>query len=286
MKKIILLLLIFVFTSPAYAIKIGLQDNVKSTYIGTSNDGQILNGRNQKVIFLPKSRIPYTIKAYKKKIAIKIKNRYYDLATDYIVVRSSQNGYVATKKRWYRGDLIVYNLNGKLTVVNSLPMELYIQGVVPAEMPSNWNYEAHKAQAIAARSYAMANLRKRASRGYDLRDTPHDQAYGGASAETEQTNRAVQATRGVVLTYNNNIIPAYYHAASGGHTVNSGIPWTHDLPYIKAVPGFDEGIRKNGHGVGMSQYGANNLAKKGYNAYQILNYFYNNIKFAVLKSDF
>lgn len=286
MKKIFLLFLILLFALPAQAIKIGLMDDVKTTYIGTSNNGQILNGRNSRVIFLPKARVPYTIKAYKKKIAIKIKEQYYDLATDYIIVRSDQNGFVATKKRWYRGDLIVYNLNGKLTVVNSLPIEQYIQGVVPSEMPSSWNFEAHKAQAIAARSYAMANLRKRASRGYDLKDTPVDQAYGGASAETIQTNRAVQATSGVVLTYNNSIIPAYYHAASGGHTVTSSTPWSRDLPYIKAVPAYDDGIRKNGHGVGMSQYGANNLAKKGYNAYQILNYFYNNIKFAVLKSDF
>ena len=59
-----------------------------------------------------------------------------------------------------------------------------------------------------------------------------------------------------------------------------------ELSYIKSVPGYDDGIRKNGHGVGMSQHGANNLANKGYNAYQILNYFYKNVKFSVTKNQY
>ena len=117
-----------------------------------------------------------------------------------------------------------------------------------------------------------------------LKDTPEDQAYGGASAETPQTSRAVMQTRGIVLTYGGKVIPAYYHASSGGKTVSSGAVWARDLPYIKSVPAYDEGIRKNGHGVGMSQHGANNLANKGYNAYQILNYFYKNVKFSVVKT--
>ena len=165
-----------------------------------------------------------------------------------------------------------------------MPIEDYLLGVVPSEMPSKWNIEAHKAQAIAARSYAIANLGKRKHSGYDLKDTPLDQAYGGASAETPQTTRAVMQTRGIVLTYGGKVIPAYYHASSGGKTVSSGAVWARDLPYIKSVPAYDEGIRKNGHGVGMSQHGANNLANKGYNAYQILNYFYKNVKFSVVKT--
>ena len=156
-------------------------------------------------------------------------------------------------------------------------------GVVPSEMPSKWNIEAHKAQAIAARSYAIANLNKRGSRGYDLKDTPQDQAYGGATSETSQTTYAVLSTKGEVLTYNDEIIPAYYHASSGGKTIQAGEIWDHDLPYIQSVDGFDSGIRKKGHGVGMSQYGANNLANRGFSARQILNYFYKDVGFARIK---
>ena len=149
-------------------------------------------------------------------------------------------------------------------------------------MPSKWNYEALKAQAIAARSYAIANRGKRASHGYDLKDTPEDQAYGGASSETATTNSAVIETKGEVITYNRKIIPAYYSASAGGHTRNSGSVWNKDLPFLKSVPSFDEDVKKNGHGLGMSQHGANRLAQNGYSAYQILTYYYNNVKFGKL----
>jgi stage II sporulation protein D len=124
---------------------------------------------------------------------------------------------------------------------------------------------------------------KRAKYGYDLKDTPEDQAYGGASAETKQTNNAVEETKGIVLVCQGKIVPAYYSASAGGTTKNASQVWTHDLPFIKSVPSFDDGIKKNGHGVGMSQYGANNLAKRGYNGYQILRHFYANTKFARLR---
>ena len=86
------------------------------------------------------------------------------------------------------------------------------------------------------------------------------------------------------LIHNNKIIPAYYHASSGGRTLSAGEVWSHDLPYIQSVDGFDYGVRKKGHGVGMSQYGANNLANMGYSAKQILNYFYKDVRFARIRN--
>ena len=192
-------------------------------------------------------------------------------------------GFVSVKGKWYRGIVMIQNKNGKLTVINNVPLEDYLKGVVPSEMPSSWATEAHKAQAIAARSYALANLGKRARYGYDLKDTPEDQAYGGASAETADTNYAVDQTKGIVLTYNMKVINAYYSASAGGQTNTNS--WGSSLPYLRSVPSFDDNVKKNGHGVGMSQHGANNLAKQGYNAYQILQYFYNDVKFARVNPD-
>ena len=74
------------------------------------------------------------------------------------------------------------------------------------------------------------------------------------------------------------VINAYYSASAGGQTNTNS--WGTSLPYLRSVPSFDDNVKKNGHGVGMSQHGANNLAKQGYNAYQILQYFYNDVKFA------
>lgn len=284
-KFIFIAVILFCFQNQANAIRIGLNEGVKKTYVGSSQNAQFSDANTGKLLFVSRSFFPYSIKAYGDSIAIKVKGRYYDCATNAIFIQNPNGkGFLATKKKWYRGDIVIYNIEGTLTIVNSLPLEEYLMGVVPSEMPSKWNIEAHKAQAIAARSYALANLGKRNSHGYDLKDTPADQAYGGATSETPQTTYAVLSTRGEVLTYDNKIIPAYYHAASGGKTVSAGEVWNHDLPYIQSVEGFDNGVRKKGHGVGMSQYGANNMANKGFSARQILHYFYKDVNFSKLKT--
>lgn len=281
--KFILTLLVYVTVStPTYAIKIGLIDSVPFTYIGTSTQGYIIDTNTNKSIYRIEAMKPYKFKAKKNVVIIESGSHEYNLGASMVQVRPIDNGFCSVKQKWYRGEFILKAVNGNLTVINNLNLEDYLRGVVPSEMPSKWNFEAQKAQAIAARSYAIANLNKRGSRGYDLKDTPEDQTYGGASSETSQTNRACDETRGIVITYDQKVIPAYYSASAGGHTINSGDVWAKDLPYLRAVPSFDDNVKKNGHGIGMSQHGANNLAGKGYNAYQILTYFYNNVKFGKL----
>ncbi len=290
MRKILLYIFFAIFIQivsiqTSEAIRIGLSVDVKQSYFGTSTEGLIYDAKTNKPIFKTKKMQPYGIKAHGNSIAIKVDNKFYDLNTNYIMVKpSTKNDFVATKNRWYRGELVIYNYNKKLTVINRLPIELYLLGVVPSEMPSSWNKEAHKAQAIAARSYAVANLNKRGSKGYDLLDNTYDQAYGGASAENKKTNQAVVDTKGIVITYKGKVVPAYYHASSGGRTVNSGAAWANNAPYLHSVKAYDDGIRKNGHGVGMSQHGANNLANKGYSAFDILKYFYKDINFSKIST--
>lgn len=263
---------------PSYAIKIGLQTEVASSAVGTSVKGVIIDANTNHSVCDLEAMKGYEIKPYHNLMAILYKGNYYKINSDNIVIKPVDAGFVSVKGKWYRGIVMIQNRNGKLTVINDLGLEDYIKGVVPTEMPSSWATEAHKAQAIAARSYALANLGKRAKYGYDLKDTPEDQAYNGASAETAATNSAVEDTKGIVLTYNMKVITAYYSASAGGQTNANN--WGTSLPYLRSVPSFDDNVKKNGHGVGMSQHGANNLAKQGYNAYQILQYFYKDVKFA------
>lgn len=286
-KLFAILILFFTFLCiklPADAIKIGLQTNTTKTAIACSDGGIIIDNESGKPIAKVLKMKPYHLKASGNSLTIKGDGKYNKINTHSITLKPV-SGFVSVKGKWYRGTLIVNAHNGKTTVINDIDIESYLLGVVPSEMPSRWNIEAHKAQAIAARSYALANLGKRASAGYDLKDTPEDQAYGGASAESNRTTKAVKETRGIVITYNKKIIPAYYHASSGGHTVNAGAVWNTDLPYLRSVPSFDSKFSKNGHGVGMSQQGANNLATKGYNAYQILMYFYKDVHFGKLRPE-
>jgi len=284
MRRVVIFLCVYILLiMPSFAIKIGLQTRVGKTYVGASTKAQILDARTNKLIYELEKMKGYEFKPYRGIIAIKVDGQFRKIKTNAIVIKPEEKGFVSVKRKWYRGHLKIINDNNALTVMNDLPLESYIQGVVPSEMPSGWEHEAHKAQAIAARSYAAANMGKRGKYGYDLKDTPEDQAYGGASAETKSTNEAVKETEGIVMVCQGKIVPAYYSASAGGITKNASQVWTHDLPFIKSVPSYDDGIKKNGHGVGMSQYGANNMAKRGYNGYQILRYFYANIKFARLK---
>ena len=280
-----LLLMLSIFANPCYAIKIGLQTEVDHIGIGSSLETSLIDANTNKTVTKFEAMKGYELIPYKNTMAIALNGKFYQIYSDYVVLKAPAGGFVSAKGKWYRGILIVQNKNKKLTVINEVDLEDYLKGVVPSEMPSSWELEALKAQAIAARSYALANLGKRASFGYDLKDTPEDQAYGGASAETSKTNLAVESTGGQVLTYNMKVINAYYSASAGGQTINASAAWGNDLPFIRSVPSYDDNVKKNGHGVGMSQHGANNLAKEGYNAYQILTYFFQNVKFAKVTED-
>lgn len=287
MRKFLFFLFIFlILNQPCFAIKIGLQTEVGRTYIGASTKAEIIDCKTNKLVFIMEKMKGYEFKPYRDCIAIKVDGQFKKINSNKVVIKPEEGGFVSVKRKWYRGHFQLYNDGSGLTVINDIPIEQYLKGVVPSEMPPGWEHDAHKAQAIAARSYALANLGKRAKYGYDLKDTPEDQAYGGASAETVNTNDAVKETDGIVLVYDGKIIPAFYSASAGGKTRSSGQVWTKELEWLKSVPSFDDGIKKNGHGVGMSQYGANNLAKKGYNAYQILKYFYSNVKFAKVKPEY
>ena len=285
MKKIIVLAIVFLFSifnsSPSYAIKIGVIVGASQIGIGSSNATSIIDANTNKTVCKVDAMKGYEIIPYKNTMAIRLNGKFYQIYSDNIVLKPAKGGFVNAKRKWYRGFLRVYNKGNKLTVINDVGLEDYIKGVVPSEMPSSWEMEALKAQAIAARSYALANLGKRANLGFDLKDTPEDQAYGGASAETVRTNTAVEQTSKLVLTYNYKVVSAYYSASAGGQTISAKDVWGAEVPYIRAdIPSYDGNVKKNGHGVGMSQHGANNLAKDGYNAYQILQYYYKNVKFA------
>ena len=140
------------------------------------------------------------------------------------IVLESVNGIVRIAGATYRGLAEVgVNSAGTLAGINEVPIELYLYGVVPRELPPNpfGEPEALKAQAVAARTYALSNLGKRASDGYDLLPTTSDQVYGGLAAEQTLSSAAVDATRGVVATSGGRLISALYSSTSGGWTANN-----------------------------------------------------------------
>ena len=133
----------------------------------------------------------------------------------------------------YRGTIRI-TLDGKLLdVVDSVGLEQYLKGVVPSEMPSKWPAAALEAQAVAARSYALANLTK--GRPYDLYGDARSQVYGGVAAESEPASAAVDATKGQVVLYDGNVANTLFFSTSGGRTVSALEATGVDVPYLVSV---------------------------------------------------
>jgi stage II sporulation protein D len=137
----------------------------------------------------------------------------------------------------YRGRIEVFaNTRGALTVVNVIGLEDYVKGVVPNELSAGGYplIEAHKAQAIAARTYALRNRGQFMSQGYDLLPTTRSQVYRGLTSENALSSRAVDETRGMVATYNGEPINALYTSTCGGRTEDAANIFNDVVPYLKA----------------------------------------------------
>ncbi len=133
----------------------------------------------------------------------------------------------------YRGKVVVSSDGKQLQVIDTVAIEAYLKGVVPSEMPSGWSPEALKAQAVAARSYALANLTK--GRGFDLYSDTRSQVYGGVDAEASSTSDAIDATKGQVVLYNGKVADTLFFSTSGGRTASAAEETGAAVPYLVPV---------------------------------------------------
>jgi stage II sporulation protein D len=154
----------------------------------------------------------------------------------------------------YRGTITVrLDTRGRITVINTLPMELYLQGVVPNELsPGGFpEIEALKAQAVAARTYAVRNLGQFADQGFDLLPTARSQVYAGRSSEQPLSTRAVEETRGIVATFEGRPINALYTSTCGGRTEDVELVFGRPEPYLRGVACTVEGALESHRLQGM-----------------------------------
>ncbi len=167
----------------------------------------------------------------------------YEGSDGFLISRSVDGDNLDIDGKRFRGN-IEYRRHGggNITIVNSLPFQHYLYGVVPREMSPDWHMEALKAQAVAARNFAAVNLGKHSTYGFDVCSGTDCQVYGGFDSERQSTNAAVDETAGQMIYFNGMPITAFFHASSGGHTENAENVWSLSLPYIKAVDdSFDAG---------------------------------------------
>jgi len=159
-------------------------------------------------------------------------------------VEPSGEGLLAVDGKRYRGSLeILVDASAGLRVVNVLPLEEYLRGVVPAELgPEVWpEIEAQKAQAVAARTYAVRNLGRFAEEGFDLCDSPRCQVYEGKGGEHPLSDAAIRSTSGMIAVYKGEPINALFTSTCGGHTEDGGEIFPEEAaPYLKGVPCYPD----------------------------------------------
>ncbi|HEX9113831.1 MAG TPA: SpoIID/LytB domain-containing protein [Nitrospirota bacterium] len=147
----------------------------------------------------------------------------------------SAGEFIQVKGKTYRGWVEIRKQREGLLVINDLDVEEYLQGVVASEIPHDWKYEALKAQAVAARTYALYQKKKAGRKAYHIVATVASQVYIGRRGERPRAAQAVRDTTGLVIEYNGELIPAFYHSSCGGHTENAYELWGIDAPYLRGV---------------------------------------------------
>ena len=181
--------------------------------------------------------------------------RSFAMPCDRRIHISARDYRIWAANRWYRGCLELINFGHTVTMINLLDLEDYLLGVVPSEMPSSWQLEALKAQAVAARSYAWAHhgdSSKWRSEGFDLVPDVRDQAYKGLGVEAKSTFIAVQHTRGLILKDSGKVKPGFYRAWVGDDMENLNIRKTPvNTAFLEKITGVKDIV-----GVTVKQWDA------------------------------
>lgn len=150
------------------------------------------------------------------------------------VLRVSGGGPVMIAGKRYRGTIVLRRFGGSVRAIDDIALEDYVRGVISWEMPASWEAGALGAQAVAARSYALAESRNDGQ--FDVYPDTRSQMYGGVAAEKPTTDAAVAATANKVLTYKGKIATTFFHASSGGRTADVEDIWNGSpVPYLVAV---------------------------------------------------
>jgi stage II sporulation protein D len=230
-KIIAIASLVFFFAAPAFAaenIRVAIADNEKAVTLASSSGLTVAGvsssvGRDKKISFGSAS-------------LVRALTRIRSVA-----------GFISVNGKNYRGWVEVRRKkNGRFLVINELGIEDYLKGVIGAEIPNDWEFQALKAQAVASRTYALYQKRAAGSRAYHVRATTADQVYNGGAGEKQNTLQAVKDTQGLVLVYEGEVIPAFYHSSCGGHTENAAELWGIDEPYLHGVDCECQEISKYG----------------------------------------
>jgi stage II sporulation protein D len=220
---------------PEKNIKIGLSIDTNKLEVIPNGVYDIYSGKDKDITASLENGVTYGIGVYEGSRVVISKLKIFDN----IIYLKAQNedSTININGKNYRGNLYVSIQIGKnkFRVVNELDIEKYLYGVICKEISSSWPKESIKAQAVAARTYALKNIGRHKNQWFDLCDTTHCQVYGGLDSENPETNKIIDATRGEVLTYDGELAHIFYHGNCGGYTESVTNVWTSTtyVPYLK-----------------------------------------------------
>ncbi|MEL6928877.1 MAG: SpoIID/LytB domain-containing protein [Cyanobacteria bacterium J06600_6] len=228
-----LLWLLTILPAQAIDLKVAIKKQVDSVKIGSSTNAIVKDAAGKQLGKLnPMSALPAELNGDKITLADRVGARE-------LIIEPEDGGYVWIGDRWYRGTTQLILQENGITAINHVDIEQYLYSVVGAEAVSSWPIEALKAQAVAARSYALYKRNKESNGIYDVDTTIGTQVYKGLDTEYTTTHEAVNSTLGQIMTYDNEVILAAFHSSSGGYTENVEDIWTSPLPYLRAVVDYD-----------------------------------------------
>ncbi len=144
----------------------------------------------------------------------------------FLRIQSENHGIQVGGKRTYRDTVVIRRTRGdRIELINHIPVDDYLKGVIPFEANPLWTLEALKVQAVASRTFAVFKMIEQADQPYDVSSGIFSQVYAGKKIENPKTNQAVEDTRGEILVYKNKIFPGYFHSTCGGRTTGADLVW-------------------------------------------------------------
>lgn len=212
-------------------IRVLLGETQDITNITTNNNMlvTVMNNNNQTERFWANENQPQKIHRLNEQVSLNRRTR-----GTIIEFTSTKDNYIIVNNLKYRGKIRIIAAENNYLVINELDIEDYLKGVLKNEMSPNWHIEALKAQAVAARTFAYHHILQNRNANFHIGRTWLAQVYSGANAETPSTNKAVDETRGIIITHNGAPILAYFHADSGGYTEDTRYVWGGELDYIRS----------------------------------------------------
>jgi stage II sporulation protein D len=222
--------------APAQAaqLRVAVTQNISQVNIGSSTLAIVSDENGKKIGELQPLK---GLVAQVSNDAIKVA----DSQVTQLWIKPQQGGYIWIGDRWYRGSVQVISTGKQLLAINHVDLEQYLYSVLGAEMSPTFPAEALKAQAVAARTYAIYRSQSTSQKLFDVDNSQASQVYRGLSSEANTTQAAVNATLGQIMTYSGKPILAVFHSASGGHTENVEDIWSNRVPYLRGVPDYDLG---------------------------------------------